>query len=232
MKTTPYYIKARLFPTLLTVIPLLILLNVIVAPLYHDSLSQIFAVLPLITNLGLSGALIFLMVQVNRLVSKEVFQRFYFQDEIKMPTTNHLLWSNAIIEKQTKIMIREKIRVHYDITLMDEEEESLNEMTCRKQIMVAVSQIRNSLRGNTLLLQHNIEYGFFRNLVGGSLVAIIFSIVILVYALIHNDTTLTITGIILGVLYVVPILLSKMFIHRYGNYYSKILYEQFLSIRL
>lgn len=232
MKTTPYYIKARLFPTLLTVIPLLILLNVIVAPLYHDSLSQIFDVLPLITNSGLSGALIFLMVQVNRLVSKEVFQRFYFQDENKMPTTNHLLWSNTIIEKQTKIKIREKIQVHYDIILMDEEEESLNELTCRKQIMTAVSQIRNSLRGNTLLLQHNIEYGFFRNLLGGSLVAIFFSIIILIYALVHHDTTLTITGVILGVLYLIPILLSKMFIHRYGYYYSKILYDQFLSIKL
>lgn len=79
MKTTSYYIKARFFPTLLTVIPLLILVNVIIAPVYHNSLSQIFDILPIITNLGLSGALIFLMVQVNRLVSKEVFQRFYFK---------------------------------------------------------------------------------------------------------------------------------------------------------
>lgn len=76
MKTTSYYIKARFFPTLLTVIPLLILVNVIIAPVYHNSLSQIFDILPIITNLGLSGALIFLMVQVNRLVSKEVFNVF------------------------------------------------------------------------------------------------------------------------------------------------------------
>jgi hypothetical protein len=232
MKTTSYYIKARLFPTILTIIPLLILINVIVAPLYHDSLNQIFDLLPIVTNLGLSGALIFLMVQVTRLVSKEVFQRLYFQDEIYMPTTNQLLWSNTLIEKQTKIKIREKIQVHYDIILMDEEEESLNELTSRKQIMTAVSQIRNSLRGNTLLLQHNIEYGFFRNLLGGSLVALIFSIIILIYALIHHDITLTETGVVLVGLYLIPILLSKMFIRRYGNYYSKILYEQFLSIRL
>ncbi len=108
MKTTSYYIKARFFPTLLTVIPLLILVNVIIAPVYHNSLSQIFDILPIITNLGLSGALIFLMVQVNRLVSKEVFQRFYFKDEINMPTTNHLLWSNSKIDNQTKAMIRRK----------------------------------------------------------------------------------------------------------------------------
>ena len=46
MKTTSYYIKARFFPTLLTVIPLLILVNVIIAPVYHNSLSQIFDILP------------------------------------------------------------------------------------------------------------------------------------------------------------------------------------------
>lgn len=43
---------------------------------------------------------------------------------------------------------------------MDEESETLNELTCRKQVVTAVSQIRNSLRENKLLLQHNIEYGF------------------------------------------------------------------------
>ena len=203
MKTTSYYIKARFFPTLLTVIPLLILVNVIIAPVYHNSLSQIFDILPIITNLGLSGALIFLMVQVNRLVSKEVFQRFYFKDEINMPTTNHLLWSNSKIDNQTKAMIREKIQTHYSITLMDEESETLNELTCRKQVVTAVSQIRNSLRENKLLL---------------------------IYGNIQHDTTLVTTGTLLTIIYLTPILLSKILINRYGNYYSKILYEQFLSI--
>ena len=230
MKSTSYYVKARLFPTLLTVIPLLLLLNVVIAPLYHDSLSQIFDILPLITNLGLSGALIFLMVQINRFVSKEVFQRFYFQDEINVPTTNHLLWSNSKLDNQTKTMIREKIQIHYNITLMNEENETLNENTCRKQIVIAISQIRNSLRENKLLLQHNIEYGFFRNLLGGCLVAILFSIGMLIYAIIQHDATLTTTGILLAIVYFIPILLSKILINRYGNYYSKILYEQFLSI--
>ena len=230
MKTTSYYIKARFFPTLLTVIPLLILVNVIIAPVYHNSLSQIFDILPIITNLGLSGALIFLMVLVNGLVSKEVFQRYYFKDEINMPTTNHLLWSNSKIDNQTKAMIREKIQTHYSITLMDEESETLNELTCRKQVVTAVSQIRNSLRENKLLLQHNIEYGFFRNFLGGSLIAIVFSIAILIYGNIQHDTTLVTTGTLLTIIYLTPILLSKILINRYGNYYSKILYEQFLSI--
>ena len=170
------------------------------------------------------------MVQVNRLVSKEVFQRFYFKDEISMPTTNHLLWSNSKIDNQTKAMIREKIQTHYSITLMDEESETLNELTCRKQVVTAVSQIRNSLRENKLLLQHNIEYGFFRNFLGGSLIAIVFSIAILIYGNIQHDTTLVTTGTLLTIIYLTPILLSKILINRYGNYYSKILYEQFLSI--
>ena len=170
------------------------------------------------------------MVQVNRLVSKEVFQRFYFQDEINMPTTNHLLWSNSKIDNQTKAMIREKIQIHYNITLMDEEREILNELTCRKQVITAVSQIRNSLRENKLLLQHNTEYGFFRNFLGGSLIAIVFSTAILIYAIIQHDTTLVTTGTLLTIIYLAPILLSKILINRYGNYYSKMLYEQFLSI--
>ena len=88
---------------------------------------------------------------------------------------------------------------------MDEESETLNELTCRKQVVTAVSQIRNSLRENKLLLQHNIEYGFFRNFLGGSLIAIVFSIAILIYGNIQHDTTLVTTGTLLTIIYLTPI---------------------------
>ena len=45
----------------------------------------------------------------------------------------------------------------------------------RKQIINAVAQIRNNTRGNVLLLQHNIEFGFMRNLIGSSLLAFLIS---------------------------------------------------------
>jgi hypothetical protein len=230
MTLNSYYIRARLFPTILTIIPVIIFLNKIIAPFYYDTLKEALNILPLITNISLSTALLFLMVQINRLVSKEVFQRFYFKDEIQMPTTNHLLWSSVFFENSIKNKIRSKINDKYGIALMTQEEEKADEQNARKQVCIAVSQIRNSLRDNKLLLQHNIEYGFFRNLLGGCLIAVIFSIVILIYGFTKEEIGLKITGIILFVIYFIPILFSNPIIKRFGNYYSKILYEQFLSL--
>ena len=230
MAVSAYYIRGRLFPTILTIIPLLFFVNVIVVGLYYDNLKEILNVLPIITNLGLSAALIFLMVQINRLAAKEVFQRFYFQDETYMPTTDHLLWSDNYFDIKIKEMIRLKIQTKFGITLMSEIEEAGNELKSRNQIATAVSQIRNSLRDNKILMQHNIEYGFFRNLLGGCVFALIFSIIILGFGLIKQDYSSVLIGSILIIFYLIPILFSRLLIKRFGYYYSKILYEQFLSI--
>lgn len=205
-------------------------MNVILFKLFHNELKELFDVLPLLTNIGISTALIFLMVQLNRLIAKEIFQRFYFQDELKMPTTNHLLWKDTFFDQTIKEKIRTKITSKFEIQIQNLIEEQANELNSRKQIVTAVSQIRNSLRDNKLLLQHNIEYGFFRNLVGGSLIALIFSIIILVYGVSLEQQNLKFIGIFFISIYLLIILFSKTIIKRFGNYYSKILYEQFLSI--
>jgi hypothetical protein len=230
MTLNSYYIRARLLPTALTVIPLLIFTNVIMMNYCHEALKEILSILPFLTSIGFSTALLFLMVQINRFIAKEVFQRIYFKEETQMPTTNHIMWSSIHYDNSTKTNIRSKIKSKFDITLMSPDEERADEANARKQICIAVSQIRNSLRDNKLLLQHNIEYGFFRNLLGGCLIALIFSICILIYGFTTAEMGLKITGIALSIIYLIPILFSSLIINRFGSYYSKILYEQFLSI--
>lgn len=230
MAINNYYLKARLFPTVLTSIPALILYNKFVATLYHDKLDNIYTALPTITNIIFSGAIVFLLVQINRFLSKEIFQRLYFKDEINMPTTNFLLKSNNELETSIKQKIEDKIKSKFDISLLPKIEESADEPRARKLIATTVSQIRNVLRDNSLLLQHNIEYGFFRNLIGGSFLAFVISLMIVVFSHCTDDIATRNLGWILTTFYFLPILLSKVIINRYGKYYAKILYEQFLTI--
>lgn len=230
MTTNSYYLKARLFPTVLTSIPAIILYNKFVAVLYHDRLENIYVALPTITDVIFSGAIIFLLVQINRFLSKEIFQKVYFKDEINMPTTNLLLKSNNELEESIKQKIEDKIKTKFDISLLSLIEESAEEPRARKLIATTVSQIRNVLRDNTLLLQHNIEYGFFRNLIGGSFLAFLISLIILFSSHFFGDTPTRNLGVILTIIYFIPIILSKVIIDRYGKYYAKILYEQFLTI--
>lgn len=230
MKINSYYLKARLFPTALTSIPALILYNKFVAPIYSDKLEGIYDVLPAITNVTFSAAIVFLLVQINRFLSKEIFQRLYFKDEIYMPTTSMLLKSNNEIESSIKQNIETKIKDKFNITLLNSSEEFGDELRARKLVATAVSQIRNVLRENTMLLQHNIEYGFFRNLIGGSFLALLLSIAIILFSNSICDFSLKNLGWILVIIYSLPIILSKIIINRYGHYYAKILYEQFLTL--
>ena len=230
MTKNSYYLKARLFPTVLTSIPALIIFNKFIAVIYHDKLDNIYAGLPTITDVIFSGAIIFLLVQINRFLSKELFQRLYFKDEIKMPTTNLLLKSNNELEPSIKQKLEDKIKNKFEISLLPLNEEIADETRARKLIVTTVSQIRNLLRDNSMLLQHNIEYGFFRNLIGGSFLAFIISLIIFFYSICEGDIATRNLGIILTSIYFLPILLSKTIITRFGKYYAKILYEQFLTL--
>tara|TARA_R110002051_G_C8722161_1_gene496845 strand:+ start:1219 stop:1911 length:693 start_codon:yes stop_codon:yes gene_type:complete len=230
MAINNYYFKARLFPTVLTSIPAIIIYNKFVANIYHDKLENIYAGLPTITDLIFSGAIIFLLVQINRFFSKEIFQRLYFKDEINMPTTNLLLKSNSELENSIKHKIEDKIKSKFDINLLTSTEETTDNLRARKLIATTVSQIRNLLRDNTLLLQHNIEYGFFRNFIGGSFIAFIISLIIVLSSLYTTDIPTRNLGLILTCIYSLPILFSKLIMNRYGIYYAKILYEQFLTV--
>ena len=230
MAINSYYLKARLFPTVLTAIPTIFLYNKFVAIFYHKKLENICSVLPIFTDAMLSSAIVFLLVQINRFLSKEVFQQLYFKDEINMPTTSFLLKSNNYLEAVIKQKIIDKIKIKFDIDLLSSTEEANDELRARKLIVTSVSQIRNILRDNSLLLQHNIEYGFFRNLIGGSFLAFIISIIIVAYSHWLGDIETRSLGWILSGIYFLPIILSKIIIDRYGKYYAKILYEQFLTI--
>ncbi len=224
-----YFYRARLFPALLTSIPLIIFINRILAIEYNDALKNVLDVLPLLTHLGLSAALVFLCAQVNRVIAKELFQHIYFKDELNMPSTNHLLWKSTYYDLTVKKKIRDKMNEKFGITLLGAEEELQDETRARKLIVTCVAQVRVALTGNSMLLQHNIEYGFWRNLIGGSVLALLFSAAILVYGISNGFKDLITIGISLFGIYLMPILMSKVIIRKYGNYFSKILYEQFLG---
>lgn len=224
-----YYLQARLFPTILTSIPLLVLINAIVAPMYSDQLKEIFVYLPPIINTTFSAAIIFLFVQINRMVSKEVFQKLYFTDEIKMPTTSYILWNNPEYPDNIKSILREKVKASFNIELLSRDEEAANELNARKMIVTACSQMRNAVRDNQLLLQHNIEYGFWRNLIGGCFIAAIFCIALVGYGYFQHNQLLLRVGLILLGIYCLPLLFSRFIINRYGHYYAKILIEQFIT---
>lgn len=223
-----YYLQARMVPALLTIIPALILFHSFLGPKL-DTLFAGIEVLTKGTGVSLSIALVFLWVQLSKLTGRIIFQRLIFQEELNMPTTNYLLHTNPFFTPETKRQIRLKIENSFQLHLYDFRKEQQQELNARKQICMAVSQIREHLRNNKMLLRHGIDYGFFKNLISGSLLACIFCLAGL--GLSHGFITLkpyTDVFSLLGFLYFLPVLLSGSIMRHFGHYYGKILYEQFL----
>ena len=68
-------------------------------------------------------------------------------------------------------------------------------------------------------MQHNLEYGFIRNLFGGSILAFVVSVVSILLYDIHSRQF--IVSAVLGVVYLIIILFGGYLLKRYSNAYAQ-----------
>ncbi len=116
------------------------------------------------------------------------------------------------------------------LTEISESEELLNETEARRRIVEAIGYIRNKVKHGYLLLKHNIQYGFWRNLVGGSVIGLILSIInLFVFYNIEPDSLPWILCLIMVIIYSLILLSSKWVINYLGKLYAYRLYEEYMS---
>ncbi|WP_229379830.1 hypothetical protein [Fibrella forsythiae] len=200
------------------------------SPYIDDYMNEIIPLFPIIEGVSFFVAIVLLLVQVNRQLSKEFLQKPYFQGEIRMPTTDFLLHINNEFSNEYKNQIRSKISGYFGMTMLTKTEESVDEVKARFLIKEAVSQIRAVLRDNELLLKHNIEYGGVRNFLGGCIQAIFFSVVLLIKSVFFPySQNLIIVSMLFLVVYVGFLISGKKIIILYSNDYAKVLYQQFMN---
>ena len=216
--------KARLFPALLCSLPFLLLFHFVVGPYVDPSLtSKLFV---LITG-GVSFAVVltYLLSQINRTVSK-----LLFEDKSKFPTTQMLLPSSNELSSNFRQKIEEKVIADFKISLPNEADEQADLGVAKTRIKEVVSLMINKVGSGTLLLQHNIEYGFVRNLIGGSVIAATVSIAscILFGFIIKNHTALTLAAF-LTVGYFIPIIFSRIILKSYSEEYARILFREYVG---
>ena len=216
--------KARLFPALLCVIPFLVLKHFLIDP--HLDLSFTDTLFTKIAgDISLSTVLMYLLAQVNRLVSKLIFE-----DKTKFPTTQMLLSSSPEMSAELRSRIDQRIRNDFKLSLPTSTEEELSIDNAKTRIKEIVHLIINKVGNGTLLLQHNIEYGFARNLIGGSLFAFIvaFSCSIVFSSAFKNETAFIISAV-LSVIYLIPIIFSRIILNHHSKEYARILFREYLG---
>lgn len=219
-----YTLEARFAPALITMIPILIFYVYYFSPII---LCAITPILPVVAGVSINGALLFGVMQLNRLLSKLIFQKWLYQDELNMPTTDYLLPDNPIIDKVSKKRYYDLIKIDFNIDMKENLQQLTAEVDQRKMIVRVVGQIRKKLEGNVMLLQHNIEYGFFRNLCGGAVLAMLFMFANIVISIVAKDYSKTTAFVVLLLIYLIPIVFSKTCLKYLGRNYADVLFNQY-----
>ena len=128
-----------------------------------------------------------------------------------------------------KEKIRAKIKSDFNLILPNLNEENNAKVEARKKIKEAVDLIRNKVKDGRLLLQHNIEYGFVRNLIGGMIVSIPFSFFNSIFFIFQKNITAVVLSVLLSMFYLIIFGIRKNILIYFANNYASVLFNEYLS---
>lgn len=224
MKNYNYDITARLFPAFLCSLPIFVFYYFFLDKTIPNFLKFIFDIR--YDYISMIIVFTYLMAQICRFIGKFIFQNKFFKGEVDFPTTIFLLKNDNQYSKQFKDKMRDKIIADFNINIYQDDDEA----ETKRRISEAVSFIRNKVKNGRLLLKHNIEYGFWRNFIGGAVVSSILSIFNCYFFYFYNFEKIAfIVSVVLLIIYLLPIILSKIFINNLGKNYAKILFQEYLG---
>lgn len=221
-----YTLKARIYPAIIVMVPMLVLYNLAFDEQLRKFTDNILSV-KLVGSIGLSAVLMYFLAQANRVISKFVFEKALFRNERHFPTTSFLLYSDGELSKAYKEKIRAKIEADFSMTLPDRAAEEEDSEGTRKMLADAVGLVRSKVGSPKLLLQHNIEYGFVRNLIGGSVFGFAVAGVGTVLFIEPQWAHYLLIG--LAVAYGLLLLFGRWLMRMFGGLYAKRLFNSYIS---
>ena len=228
-----YTKKARAYPAVIAAIVCSIPTTFFIGhiPCIYDFFADWWHFLLLIIPTALIyGALGFFFRELFRSTSKWLFQFPVFkEDETKMPTTDMLIYSKHLQSSNSINNISEKVKLDYNINLEDEEGQKKDEQNARLKIAEAVKMIRQNTRQDQFLLRYNINYGFWRNLLGGWFWTMLITLALTIISM-YLDLGI---NSIMWCLYVVEFILFMLFMYVFmpqsGREYARQLYTTYLN---
>lgn len=225
-----YTLKARIYPAVLTSLPVILLVNLVFDTqtrvwLGSDDLAALFGK----GTLGL--AVVFLLAQTGRFFGAEVFERLHFKDETAFPSTRLLLPGCNELSDQLRQLVTEKIKKDFKLQLPDIVQDG-EEQAIRRLITDAVRRMRERVGKHKLLLQHNIEYGFFRNLIGAGPMTLAASLGnIYLFNTGTAGTGVFKASIAFAATSILLMVSSGFVMNRLGTRYARVLFQSYLEAK-
>lgn len=219
-----YNIIARIFPTIIGLIPLFIFQYFFL----NNILSIDSVIASVVGNISLSTILLYTFNQYFVRIPSKIFEDLLFGEQLYFPTTNFLMYSDDEYSNEFKDRIRQSVNSDFSIQLPDANDEKNDEKGARKRIKDAVRVIIGKVKDGYLVLQHNIEYGFVRNLWGASLVGVLGSI-LLIYVSIPTSPLYEL-GKVLATIFGIYLVFGFLIIKYLGRAYARKLIEEYYKI--
>lgn len=226
-----YTIYARIYPSILSATPLFILWYFLsIKNKELVGLSDYLFQINWTGKISISMVFIYFFSQVIRTVSKFYEMRLFIKNN-GFPTTYLMTYVDESFSKQYKTKYRVYVKSDFNIKLFNESDEQKNKIEAYKQLNEATKQVILYVGRGVLVEKHNIWYGFFRNLVGGSSFSIVFSfgnIILAFYELQNNLFTLL--SILLLILFFFIFLFRKRILIQHAEAYARQLISEYISM--
>lgn len=221
---TTYNLIARIFPTIIGLIPLFVFQYFFLNNLW--SIDSLIA--SAVGNVGLSTILLYAFNQYFVRIPSKIFEDFLFGKQLYFPTTNILMYSDSEYSNEFKDQIRQAINNDFAIQLPTAKEENDDEKGSRRRIKDAIRVVIGKVKDGYLVLQHNIEYGFVRNLWGASLTGLFGSTLLL--CLSAPSSPLFLVGKVFAIGFSIYLVFGFLIIKYAGHQYARKLIEEYYKI--
>jgi hypothetical protein len=144
-----------------------------------------------------------------------------------------MLYEDPTYSVDYKDKFRERVRNRLNLHPLDAVAEGLDPYEARKRLNESFDQIRLLVGKGKLVFNHNIWYGFARNLIGGCLYAVLFCILnILLGWRIFHAPALTIASCCLLVVYLAILTFHKQILIQNAEAYARQIIAEFMSAHI
>lgn len=229
-----YTIYARYFPALVSALPFFVIWFYLSDNIELKGLASFILSIKLLKVEGVTFSIVFLYFYslVIREVSK-YFQRKYFTgDKAKgFPTTYLMTYSDSTLSDSYKDKYRELILQRFNFELLNKEDEKTDIIEARKRLYEGTDLVKAKIQDGYLVLKHNIWFGFFRNLIGGTIFSMPLCLIgiLLGWFVIEDSKVLIFISAILFLLYLVVFLFRRPILVQNGEAYARQLFSEFIG---
>lgn len=218
-----YSLRARVFPCLIALLPLF-LLGYLSLSAFTD-----FGILKSVFSSSLFTVIaLFLAADTVRNFGKRLEQKV-FSNEFEFPTTYLLLHSNETFTKEKRRQIHTKMGSDFGCTISTSKEEQENLGLAKQRLKEAVGLVRQKVENGRLLLQYNIRYGFWRNLIGVVPVSILLSTVGCIVTFLDGNLGMYIFFSVLFTFYGSIYVFRESLLRFFGEQYAEQLFLEYLK---